>query len=130
MARLAKGSIREKTVSTGTAYELRFSAAGRRQSVTLKESDGWTRTAAAAELDHIMAQVRLGQWRAPRTIEPAPQDDPTFHEFATEWYRGKAPALAPRTRDDYLNSLSGHLLPFFKDHRLSEITIREVDRYV
>jgi len=33
------------------------------------------------------------------------------------------------TRLDYRWQLSHHLLPLFKDHRLSQITIAEVDRY-
>ena len=31
--------------------------------------------------------------------------------------------------EDYRWSLTHHLLPFFAEHRLSEITVREVDRY-
>lgn len=37
--------------------------------------------------------------------------------------------FAARTAEDYELALSHHLLPFFKDHRLSEITAQEVDRY-
>ncbi len=37
--------------------------------------------------------------------------------------------FAPRTAEDYLLSLSHHLLPFFASHRLAEITAQEVDRY-
>ena len=33
------------------------------------------------------------------------------------------------TRRDYEWKLSDHLLPFFKSHRLSQITVAEVDRY-
>ena len=44
-------------------------------------------------------------------------------------WRIAAPELRPRTVEDYQWALSYHLLPFFKDHRLREITVREVDRY-
>jgi integrase len=37
--------------------------------------------------------------------------------------------FASRTVEDYELALTHHLLPFFKDHRLSEITAQEVDRY-
>jgi hypothetical protein len=35
----------------------------------------------------------------------------------------------PKTGKDYEWKLSHHLLPFFKEHRLSQISIAEVDRY-
>ncbi len=41
----------------------------------------------------------------------------------------REPELGPRTVDDYKWALTNHLLPFFKDHRLSMITVAEVDRY-
>ena len=37
--------------------------------------------------------------------------------------------VSPRSVEDYKWGLTRHLLPFFKDHRLSQITIAEVDRY-
>ena len=41
----------------------------------------------------------------------------------------RRPELRPRTIKDYEWALSYHLLPFFKDQRLAEITVAEVDRY-
>jgi hypothetical protein len=60
----------------------------------------------------------VGGWRGPR-----------FHEFASEWLETRRHEFAPRTLEDYELALTHHLLPFFKDHRLSEITAQEVDRY-
>jgi hypothetical protein len=40
-----------------------------------------------------------------------------------------APSLRPKTVDDYTWALSYHLLPFFAQHRLTRITVAEVDRY-
>jgi hypothetical protein len=37
--------------------------------------------------------------------------------------------LGERTIEDYRWALTHHLLPFFAGHLLSEITVREVDRY-
>ena len=37
--------------------------------------------------------------------------------------------IEPNTANSYGNDLTNHLLPFFKDHRISEITVADVDRY-
>lgn len=61
---------------------------------------------------------------------PAPElRDPTFAEFAARWFEDLRHELAPATQARYDWELTQHLLPFFADHRLSEITIAEVDRY-
>ena len=61
---------------------------------------------------------------------PVAHDDPTFHVFASEWLEAKRhEGLGERTLLDYEWSLAYHLLPFFSRHRLSAITVREVDRY-
>ena len=51
------------------------------------------------------------------------------HEFASEWFAAKLPELAPNTARSYRNDLTKHLLPFFAEHKLSQITMSEVDRY-
>jgi integrase len=113
------------------SWAIRFRAYGRRHYVTLgRPEDGWTRQRAEAELRHVLADVERGIWRPP---EPQPiqatAEAPTFHEFASEWLDARRGELRPRTMTDYEWALSYHLLPVFKDHRLSEITVREVDRY-
>jgi integrase len=66
----------------------------------------------------------------PATAAKPPVREPTFHEFASEWLAArKREGLAEKTIADLCWSLSNHLLPFFADHRLSEITPQEVDRY-
>jgi integrase len=60
---------------------------------------------------------------------PTPQQDPTFHEFASQWFEARRHEVSPRSVEDYRWALTRHLLPFFKYHRLSQITIAEVDRY-
>ena len=78
----------------------------------------------------MLADVERGIWAAPEpTVIPDPHEDPTFHEFAAKWLRGIEPDLRPRTIGDYRWTLSYHLLPFFAQHRLSQITRAEVDRY-
>jgi integrase len=58
-----------------------------------------------------------------------PPADPTFHEFASQWFAAKRGELRPATIADYQWRLSNHLLPFFHRHHLSQIDVREVDRY-
>lgn len=132
MARPASGQVVEKRTSRGVTFALRFRAYGRREYVTLgTAADGWTRERAEVELQNVLADVRRGIWRPPAPeLHPAdPPPEPTFHEFASEWYEAREGELRPKTRTDYRWALSGHLLPFFARHRLSEITVQEVDRY-
>ncbi len=114
-------------------FGLRFRAYGRRQYVTLGSADeGWTRDKAEVALRHTLADVERGIWRPPdREVAPAPElpEDPTFHEFASQWFKANEGSWRPNTRVDYQWQLSSHLLPFFAGHRLSKITIAEVDRY-
>ena len=49
--------------------------------------------------------------------------------FASEWFEAHKREWTPNTRVDYRWQLSSHLLPFFYAHRLTQITIAEVDRY-
>jgi len=129
MARKATGGVIEP--KGGRGWAIRFRAYGKRRSVTLGTTEeGWNRQKAEAELRHVLADVERGIWQPhrPATVE-APADMPTFHAFASEWMAARRPELRPRTISDYEWALSHHLLPFFKDHLLPEITVAEVDRY-
>ena len=116
----------------GTGYALRFRAYGRREFVTLGDSaDGWTAARAETELANVLADIRRGIWQParPAAVEEPVRRDPTFHQFASEWFAGVELGLSKNTRVDYQWRLSKHLLPYFADHRLSTITVEEVDRY-
>jgi integrase len=129
MPRKASGSVVEP--KDGRAWAIRFRAYGKRHYVALGTSDeGWTREKAERKLGHVLADVDRGIWK-PETPPPdqAPADEPTFHEFASEWFEGISPELRERTRTDYQWRLSNHLLPYFAKHPLSTITVEEVDRY-
>jgi integrase len=131
MARPATGQVVCDTRRVSPVFALRFRAYGRREYVTLGgTADGWTQERAEAELQNVLADVRRGIWRAPHP-EPAPVApvDPSFHEFASQWFEANEGAWRPKTRVDYGWQLTNHLLPFFRGHRLSQITIAEVDRY-
>jgi integrase len=127
------GGVVLDTRRKSPVFALRFRAYGRRQYMTLGSvADGWSRERAEQALRHTLADVERGIWRPPdREPLAAPEQpqDPTFHEFASRWFADNKAGWRPNTRDDYEWQLSSHLLPFFQRHRLSQITIAEVDRY-
>jgi hypothetical protein len=130
MARPATGHVVRPTPDH-PCFALRFRAYGKRQFLTLgRPEDGWTLAMAQRELAVVLRDVDLGIWR-PSQPDPAPAEtvDPTFHEFASDWYAGKELEVEKNTANHYRNDLTNHLLPFFKEHHLSQITVGEVDRY-
>jgi integrase len=131
MGRLATGQVIERRGKQGRTFALRFRAYGQRRYVTLGTRDeGWTLARAEIELENVLADVRRGIWQAPDLAPAEPQAEPSFHEFASEWLAMRTQeGLGERTIEDYTWALTLHLLPFFAGHRLSEITVREVDRY-
>jgi integrase len=133
MARKATGQVLERKTKRGRVFALRFHAYGERQYITLGgASGGWTRARAEQELANVLADVRRGIWQPPAPADAAatePAPEPTFHQFASAWFDRVGRELRPRTRIDYEWQLTHHLLPFFARHRLSEITVEEVDRY-
>jgi integrase len=74
--------------------------------------------------------VRRGLWRLPESppvIEP--EEEPTFHVFASERVERRRREVDYRTVEHWRRALTNHLLPYFTDHRPSQITGRLVDRY-
>jgi hypothetical protein len=69
-------------------FGLRFRAYGERQYVTLGSSaEGWTRQRTEVELQNVLANIRRGIWHPPDPLPAAAvQADPTFHEFASQWF--------------------------------------------
>jgi len=131
MAPQPTGQIIERKGKQGITYATRVRAYGQRHYISLGYSwEGMTRRQAEVERQNILADIRRGIWKPPEK-EPAalPAADPTFHEFASQWFESRRHEVAPRTIEDYEWTLTHHLLPFFKDHRLTQITIAEVDRY-
>jgi integrase len=132
MARKATGQVIEREGKRGRTYAVRFRAYGRRRYVTLGTAEeGWTQARAEERLRHTLADVERGIWRPP---EPQPfieaaRPEPTFHEFASEWFEAHKGEWGENTQLDYEWQLTHHLLPFFARHRLSAITVEEVDRY-
>ncbi|MGC2374238.1 MAG: site-specific integrase [Solirubrobacteraceae bacterium] len=112
-------------------FGLRFRAYGRREYMTLGTvEEGWTHAKAQTELQNVLADVRRGIWHpADPAPEPEINRDPMFHEFSSRWFELTKSEWQEKTQLDYEWQLSNHLLPLFKNHRLSQITIAEVDRY-
>ena len=137
-SRASKGGVIERQTSAGLAYAIRFRADVERNGIRVRERfyvnlpHVATRTEAEQHLADTLALVRMGRWSPPERA-PAidlPQDEPTFHEYASEWFaQRQAEGLAMKTVSDLRGSLVNHLLPFFQHHRLTEITVQEVDRY-
>ena len=134
MPRAATGTVVVDKRRKSPSYALKFHALGRRQHVTLGTAEqGWTPGKAQAELQVILAEVRCDKWEPTRRPEPEPAPradaDPTFHEYASAWFEANEGEWRERTRTDYAWALTDHLLPHFAGHRLSQITIAEVDAY-
>jgi integrase len=129
MARQKNGTVVPPT-GKRRSWAIRFQADGRRHFLTLgKPEDGWNRQRAEDELAVIMRDVRLGTWQ-PSISRPEPEVrlNPTFAEFAEEWFEGASEEWRSRTHETVRDRLQ-HPLRFFGKHRLSEITVKEVDRY-
>lgn len=137
MSRPATGQLTVTTLVDGTrAFQLRFRAKGRRETLVLHErrgctcgcGGGWTKRTAAVELDNVLARVKAGVWTKRQPVQPAkPARMPTFHEYASAWLKGKTEgSIGDRPIDvntvaDYRWRLTRHLLPFFARFPLDEI---------
>jgi integrase len=130
MARKATGTL-VPPKNDRSAWAIRFSAYGKRRYEVLGTADeGWSRSKAERALRHVLADVERGIWKPPeRQVADTPAEAPTFHEFASEWFAGAEAGWSEKTRVDYRWRLSNHLLAYFAKHRLSDITVEEVDRY-
>jgi integrase len=131
MARRPTGTILERSGKRGISYAARFMACGERQYETLGHSwNGYSRQDADEALANILADVRRGIWQPWQPpVVALVSTDPSFHELASQWFAEREPEVAVRTAEDYRWALTNHLLPFFAKHRVSQISIPEVDAY-
>ena len=132
MPRRSNGQTVTRKTKRGVVYALRFYVGGERHYITLGAAeDGWNQRQAEDELAATMAAVRAGTWEPPKPITPVERraPEPTFHVFASEWFEANRHGWSERTVADYHWALSLHLLPHFAEHRLTAITVEEVDRY-
>lgn len=133
MARPATGTVVTRKLAHGaTRYAVKFRVHGERVYETLgTDAEGWDRPRAEEALKDRLAEVRLGTYVAarPTSSERSHEAEPTFHEFASQWFAQVEAELAESTVDAIRWRLSYVLLPFWQHHRLADITIAEVDRY-
>jgi len=115
----------ERRRGAAVVYAIRFRAYGRRRYLTLGTSaEGWTRARADEELQNVLADVRRGLWQPPRQVA-VDEDEPTFHEFASDWFEAMRHEGLRRTPLlDYEWQLTKHLLPYFRPPR----AVRDHDR--
>jgi integrase len=138
MGRKASGTVIEIKGKKDTTFAIRVTVGGKKHYQTVGgRSEGFDKARAEAELRHVMADVERGRWQPPvvAPIEP-PQEVPSFHRFATDWFdrqlteggrRGEG--LTPNGRADTEWRLSKHLLKTFASKRLDAITIEDVDAF-
>jgi integrase len=134
IARRATGNVLERKTKKGKVWALRFRAYGTRRYVTLGSAEeGWSGARAEEELQNVLADVRRGLWKPPIPERAAAPEEiattPGFHQFASDWLAGRRGEVTERGVEYYGWALSHHLLPYFADYRLEEITIEEVDKY-
>jgi site-specific recombinase XerD len=130
MARPLKGKVIPRKRSDNlTHYALRFTAYGKRRYLTL---GAISREEADKQLGYVLADVERGIWQPPVEIGPPVEVTPlpTFHEYAEEWWLRNERRLSENTRLDYRWRLESHLLPYFKNMRLNEISLDAVEDYI
>jgi integrase len=126
MARRTQGEILEVVGKDGRTYRtLRFQAQGKRRRVPLGPV---SREQAETELAHTMADVERGTWQPPETIA-APTVCPTFAAYVDQWWTLTADELSANTQADYRWRLEVHLLPYFGEMTLDQITPGVVKAY-
>lgn len=130
MARPTVGKVLEHVGKDGRTYRsLRFVAYGKRRFDAL----GAVSVERAEEkLRHTIADVERGTWKPPAAIEPLaePIQVPTFHAFSETWWTLNEGEWTDNTRSDYRWRLERHLLPFFGEMPIDQITGATVKRYV
>jgi integrase len=131
MPRPATGQVIVRDGERGRVFAIRFRAYGKRRYVTLGSAeDGWTSKRAEEELENVLADVRRGIWQPP-TAEPiveAPRQEPTLHQFATDWYERHRGEVDTRTADFWRWALS-HVLEHLAELPLTQVTVERVDAY-
>ena len=93
----------------------------------LKKSLGVTREATAKDLrDQYLANLaKYGQLDPPGP-ENEPEEDITFGEFAKKWASIHKAEVKYSTWRDYVSIMNGHVLPYFKDRPIDDISYMEI----
>jgi integrase len=130
MPRPTTGAVIEHAGKDGKVYRtLRFSVGGKRYRTPLGPVSA---AAAEKELRCVLVEVEQGTWVPPVAVVPPPEPTtmPTFHEFSADWWLRVEGQLAPRTKEDYQWRLSVHLLNWFGELPLNQISSKHVKDYI
>ena len=135
MARPASGYIEERGTGNDRRWRLRVTVNGKRKSLTLYAAEGQTREGAEQTLSELVVFARRGVWLPdsenplqPVAVAPIPTSQP-FGVLAQEWWQLNRARWSERTRTDYRWRLNSHLLPYFGELDVAEITPRVIDEY-
>jgi integrase len=130
MPRPRTGRLRVKDTTRGRSFGVRFKIGPQEHFVQIGgEWEGWTEEQALAHMQVLMRQVDRGEWKPPEPTAAPAEPEPTFQVFASIWLDRRQRRLAPKSVKQYEWAL-GHLLDFFADDRLSQISAARIDKYV
>lgn len=85
------------------------------------DEEGWNAQRAERELAKVMALIAAGKWSPPARARAAIDEAMTLHEFASLYMQRRWFEWGENTRADYSWRLSSHILPFLREHQISEI---------
>jgi integrase len=103
----------------GCVYQIRWRVNG---GPARYETIGPDRQEAEDALALRLAEINRGTYRERRTA--------TVHEFASDWFAGHRSRLRPSTVDRVRNDLEVHLIPFFGEYLLDQVSAELIERYV
>jgi hypothetical protein len=130
MPRPRTGRLRVKDTSRGRSFGVRFKIGPQEHFVQLGgEWEGWTEEQALAQMQVLMRQVDRGEWKPPEPPAAPAEPEPTSQVFASIWLDRRQRRLAPKSVKQY-EWAHGHLLDFFGDDRLPQISAARIDKYV
>lgn len=68
----------------------------------------------------------------PQGVRDTDNSKKTYREFAEKWlpFHGRKERLSPNTYDSYRQNLDNHILPYFGDMVMSQITVEAVDDFL
>ena len=113
--------IRKRTRGNGTRWSVVYVDDHGKRHETVAGS-----TRKAAE----MLKVRLERERAEGILGKPTREDPTFQEFSEIFLRAWKERVKPSTYDDISRSMKNHIVPYFKDLRLSGIGPADVSGFL
>lgn len=96
------------------------------------KSEGWTRELAQQQLEDFLEQVRTGTYVPTPDARDVPEDeeaDPLFGPFARRILAKHRVEVEPNTAAFNENMLENHLMWFFANLRLSEITYEKIEEF-